>query len=41
MDVPAYAEPNEHVPDLDEDYLFNHEVTSGHSGRASSSIAGL
>ncbi len=27
MEVPAYAEPNEHVPDLDEDYLFNQEVT--------------
>ena len=27
MEVPAYAEPNEHVPDFDEDYLFNREVT--------------
>ena len=27
MEVQAYAEPNEHVPDFDEDYLFNKEVT--------------
>ncbi len=27
MEVLAYAEANEHVPDLDEDYLFNREVT--------------
>ena len=27
MEAPAYAEPNEHVPDLDEDYLFNRDVT--------------
>ncbi len=27
MEAPAYAEPNEHVPDFDEDYLFNKEVT--------------
>ncbi|GJM03326.1 MAG: cobaltochelatase subunit CobS [Rhodomicrobium sp.] len=25
--VPAYKEPDNHVPDLDEDYLFNKEVT--------------
>jgi cobaltochelatase CobS len=25
--VPAYAEPDEHVPDIDEDYLFNRETT--------------
>ncbi len=27
MEVPSYAEPNEHVPDFDPDYLFNREVT--------------
>jgi cobaltochelatase CobS len=27
MEVHAYAEPSEHVPDLDEDYLFNQETT--------------
>jgi cobaltochelatase CobS len=27
MEVPAFSEPNEHVPDLDEDYLFDHETT--------------
>ena len=27
MEVPAYSKPNEHVPDLDPDYLFNREVT--------------
>ncbi|MGI9521361.1 MAG: cobaltochelatase subunit CobS [Hyphomicrobiaceae bacterium] len=27
MEAPAFAEPNEHVPDVDEDYLFNREVT--------------
>jgi cobaltochelatase CobS len=27
MEVPAYSKPNEHVPDLDQDYLFNREVT--------------
>ncbi|MGI9426704.1 MAG: cobaltochelatase subunit CobS [Hyphomicrobiaceae bacterium] len=27
MEVPAYAEPTEHVPDFDEDYLFNRDVT--------------
>jgi cobaltochelatase CobS len=26
LEVPAYAEPNEYVPDLDEDYLFNRET---------------
>ncbi len=27
MQVPAYATADEHVPDLDEDYLFNRETT--------------
>ena len=27
LEVPAYSTPNEHVPDLDPDYLFNREVT--------------
>jgi len=27
MQVPAYADTNEHVPDLDADYLFNRDVT--------------
>jgi cobaltochelatase CobS len=27
MEVPAYAEPTEHVPDFDPDYLFNRDVT--------------
>lgn len=27
LQVPAYSEPSEHVPDLDPDYLFNREVT--------------
>ena len=27
MEVPAYSKANEHVPDLDPDYLFNKEVT--------------
>ncbi|MFM1815054.1 MAG: hypothetical protein RLZ98_1749 [Pseudomonadota bacterium] len=27
LEVPAYSEPDEHVPDLDPDYLFNREVT--------------
>ncbi len=27
LEVPAYAKANEHVPDLDPDYLFNHDVT--------------
>src|SRR5687768_8516480 len=27
LEVPAYAEADEHVPDLDPDYLFNREVT--------------
>ena len=27
MEVPAYSDANEHVPDLDEDYLFNRETT--------------
>jgi cobaltochelatase CobS len=27
MEVPAYAQPSEHVPDIDPDYLFNREVT--------------
>ena len=27
MEVPAYSQPSEHVPDVDEDYLFNRETT--------------
>jgi len=27
LDVPAYSTAGEHVPDLDEDYLFNRETT--------------
>jgi len=27
LDVPAYAERSEHVPEIDADYLFNREVT--------------
>src|SRR5690242_129297 len=27
LEVPAYSQANEHVPDLDEDYLFNRETT--------------
>ena len=27
MEVPAYAKPNEHVPDFDADYQFNRDVT--------------
>jgi cobaltochelatase CobS len=27
LEVPAFSESNEHVPDLDEDYLFDHETT--------------
>src|SRR5438105_10715601 len=27
IEVPAYSQANEHVPDLDEDYLFNRETT--------------
>ena len=27
MKVPAFSKPNEHVPDLDEDYHFNRETT--------------
>jgi cobaltochelatase CobS len=27
FEVPAYSKPDEHVPDLDPDYLFNKEVT--------------
>ena len=27
LDVPAYAQSSEHVPDLDPDYLFNRDVT--------------
>ena len=27
LQVPAYSQSNEHVPDLDEDYLFNRETT--------------
>jgi len=27
LEVPAFSKPDEHVPDLDPDYLFNREVT--------------
>ena len=27
LDVPAYSKPDEHVPDVDPDYLFNKDVT--------------
>ena len=27
LEVPAYSKADEHVPDLDPDYLFNKEVT--------------
>jgi cobaltochelatase CobS len=27
LEVPAYSKPNDHVPDLDPDYLFNKDVT--------------
>jgi cobaltochelatase CobS len=27
LECPAYSEPNEHVPELDNDYLFNRETT--------------
>ena len=27
LEVPAYSEANAHVPDIDEDYLFNRETT--------------
>jgi len=27
LEVPAYSQSNEHVPDLDEDYIFNRETT--------------
>ena len=27
LEVPAYSRPDEHVPDVDTDYLFNREVT--------------
>ena len=27
LEVPAYSRPDEHVPDIDPDYLFNREVT--------------
>ena len=27
LEVPAYSKPDEHVPDLDPDYLFNRDVT--------------
>jgi cobaltochelatase CobS len=27
LEVPAYSQPSEHVPDLDPDYLFNRETT--------------
>ena len=27
IEVPAYSENSEHVPDIDEDYIFNRETT--------------
>ena len=27
LEVPAYSRPDEHVPDIDPDYLFNRDVT--------------
>ena len=27
MEVPAFSESNEHVPDIDDDYLFDRETT--------------
>ncbi len=27
LEVPAYSEPDEHVPDNDPDYLFDRETT--------------
>lgn len=27
LEVPAYSEPDEHVPDFDADYLFDHDTT--------------
>ena len=27
LEVPAFSEKNEYVPEIDEDYLFNHETT--------------
>ncbi|MET0483975.1 MAG: cobaltochelatase subunit CobS, partial [Aestuariivirgaceae bacterium] len=27
LEVPAFSQVGEHVPDLDEDYLFNRETT--------------
>ncbi|MGA7544206.1 MAG: cobaltochelatase subunit CobS, partial [Methyloceanibacter sp.] len=27
LEVPAYSRPDEHVPDVDPDYLFNKDVT--------------
>ncbi|GGC78777.1 cobaltochelatase subunit CobS [Chelatococcus reniformis] len=27
LEVPAYSEPDEHVPDVDPDYLFDHDTT--------------
>ena len=27
LEVPAYSRPDEHVPDVDPDYLFNRDVT--------------
>ena len=27
LKVPAYSKTNEYVPEIDEDYLFNHETT--------------
>ncbi|MCB1471628.1 MAG: cobaltochelatase subunit CobS, partial [Rhodobiaceae bacterium] len=27
MDVPAFSEADEHVPEIDPDYLFNRETT--------------
>ena len=27
LEVPAYSKPDEHVPDLDSDYLFDRQTT--------------
>jgi cobaltochelatase CobS len=27
LEVPAYSQPDEHVPETDPDYLFNRDVT--------------
>ena len=30
MEAPAYSQPEEHVPDIDPDYLFDRETTRSH-----------